>query len=113
MRQIMVKIADTGYVEAEFIGGHLSKRELLRAIKAVKVGYRRSVQEYRRKAIRAANLGDKENARTGQNPNKSLNQRLADAASRKSAGESAADSEGSGNGSSASDIASREQTVQS
>lgn len=51
MSIITIKVDDKGAVDVSFAGRHISKRELLRTLRAVKLGYRQSVRMYRKKLI--------------------------------------------------------------
>lgn len=51
MRRVVCLIEDSGGVSARIVGGHLTKRELLRVLKAIKLEYRHSVRTYRQKMI--------------------------------------------------------------
>ncbi len=53
MRKVIVTLADSGAVESvNFIGGHLTKRELERVLRAVKQGRKERIREYRRAQIK-------------------------------------------------------------
>jgi len=60
--EILCKVADTGVVEVSFTGDHITKRELLRAIKAIKFGYRHDVLDYQRRNRETLNELAKANA---------------------------------------------------
>ena len=47
MRKLICQIEDSGAVTAAFEGGHISKRELLRLIRAIKLQYNANVRVYR------------------------------------------------------------------
>jgi hypothetical protein len=48
VRKILINVQDSGFVDVKFVGGHISKRELLRVLKALKIGYRERIREYRK-----------------------------------------------------------------
>jgi len=51
MVKINCEVEDSGSVKVRFHGGHITKRELLRLLKAIKLEYRRGVRVYRQKMI--------------------------------------------------------------
>ena len=53
MRKVNIEVSDIGLVDVKFEGGHLTKREILRIIKALKVSHRNSIREYRRDVIKS------------------------------------------------------------
>ncbi len=50
-RKIIVTIMSTGAAKVSFLGGHLSKRELERALKAVKSERNRKIREFNQKQM--------------------------------------------------------------
>ena len=50
-RKVEVIVSDIGNVSVKFINGHVSKRELIRLIKAIKFEHRFSIREYRKNLI--------------------------------------------------------------
>lgn len=53
LREIKITVADSGAVEVTFMGEHISRRELLRAQRAMGIGWRERVRQYRRENLAA------------------------------------------------------------
>ncbi len=52
IRKVNVEVTEIGAVTVKFEGGHLSKRELLRVIKSIKIERNRYIREYRKELIK-------------------------------------------------------------
>ena len=63
IRKVKIEVSENGEVDVKIEGGNLNKRELLRIIKAIKIGHRRSIAEYRKNRM-FTKIKEKEN---GQN----------------------------------------------
>ena len=59
-RKIIVTIMSTGAAKVSFLGGHLTKRELERALKAVKSERNRKIREYNKEQMYARAKEDAE-----------------------------------------------------
>ena len=47
IRKVICDVEDSGSVIARIVGGHITKRELLRVLKAIRLEYRHNVRKYR------------------------------------------------------------------
>ncbi len=46
-RKLICNILDNAEIDVKFFGGHLTKRELLQLLKAIRLEYRRRIRVYR------------------------------------------------------------------
>jgi len=62
--KIVVYLLSDGSINAEFPENHFSKRQLMRVLKSIKLGYRRNVREYRKQIMKGVKDGQFARRRT-------------------------------------------------
>lgn len=64
IKGIIVNLSDSSAdVDVKFVGGHLNKRELLRALKAIKLEYRHSIIRHRKQLTLSKEKEDADRSR--------------------------------------------------